>query len=592
LTDALQVRIFYGNVGLRQHGAWGVGSAARRRAPSQAAEPTQVSSITVAGWGSAARVSSPSLRGRLSQGASYAFLVRIKEDAMLLGIDYGTTRTVVATVDRGNYPVVSFHTAAGDTQDWYPSLITACGAVRLYGLDAARHQDDADWVLLRSFKRQLATLGPAAPLALSTGSVTALELLTAFLTQLRRDLVTRSNLHLTPQEPLEAVIAVPANANSNQRFLTLEAFRRAGFQVRGLLNEPSAAGIEYAHHTRSAGPSARRELVVVYDLGGGTFDASVISMAARRHEVVRSAGIAQLGGDDVDTLLLDLACEQAGLRDWTAAEQARLLEECREKKEGLHPNTRRLAIDLARGREGAGVVVVSTSAFYERCQPLVECTLATLEEAMQGLDWGTVAALYVVGGASALPVVGRLLRERYGRKVRTSPYPHAATAIGLAIAADQEAGYQLQERFTRHFGVWREAEDGRAVTFDVVFAKDSVLPAPGEAPLTCIRRYQPTHNIGHFRYLECSQLTDTGDPTGDLTPWDEVYFPFVPALHTAANLQAISITRLQRETPWIEERYTCEAHGIIAVEMQNQTCHYTRRYHLRGTASRAPLQGR
>ena len=195
-------------------------------------------------------------------------------------------------------------------------------------------------------------------------------------------------------------------------------------------------------------------------------------MAARRHEVVRSAGIVQLGGDDVDGLLLELALEQAGGQDWTAAERVRLLEECREKKEGLHPNTRRLAVDLARRREEAGTVVVSTSAFYERCQPLVERTLATLEEAMQGLDWGTVAALYVVGGASALPVVARLLRERYGRKVRTSPYPHAATAIGLAIAADQEAGYELRERFTRHFGVWREAEDGRAVAFDVVFAKD------------------------------------------------------------------------------------------------------------------------
>ena len=95
---------------------------------------------------------------------------------MLLGIDYGTTRTVVAAVDRGNYPVVSFHTAEGDTQDWYPSLIMARGDARLYGLDTARHQDDPDWALLRSFKRQLATLGPAAPLPLGTGAVTALEL--------------------------------------------------------------------------------------------------------------------------------------------------------------------------------------------------------------------------------------------------------------------------------------------------------------------------------------------------------------------------------------------------------------------------------
>jgi molecular chaperone DnaK (HSP70) len=510
---------------------------------------------------------------------------------MLLGIDYGTTRTVVAAVDRGNYPVVSFQTVAGDTQDWYPSLMAVRGDARRYGLEAAGCQDDPSWGLLRSFKRQLATRGPSAPLALGRSAETALALLTAFLTQMRRDLVERSNLRVAPQEALEAMIAVPANANSNQRFLTLEAFRRAGFQVRGLLNEPSAAGIEYAHHARRAAPSARRELVVVYDLGGGTFDAAVISMAARRHEVVRSAGIAQLGGDDVDHLLLALAGAQAGIHDWTPAEEALLLEECREKKEGLHPNTRRLAIDLSRGREEAETVLVSTSAFAERCQPLLERTITTLEEAMHGYDWGAVAALYVVGGASALPQVGRLLRECYGRKVRTSPYPHAATAIGLAIAADQEAGYQLRERFTRHFGVWREAEDGRAVAFDVVFAKDRRLPAPGEAPLTCTRRYQPAHTVGHFRYLECSQLTATGGPAGDLTPWDEVYFPFTPSVADAGALAAVPITRLTWEAPWIEERYTCDAHGIIAVEMHNQTCAYTRRYHLRDSAPRAVPSG-
>ena len=106
---------------------------------------------------------------------------------MLLGIDYGTTRTVVAAVDRGNYPVVSFHTAEGDTQDWYPSLLAARGDARLYGLDAACRQDDPAWALLRSCKRQLATLGPTARIPLGTGAVPALELLTAFLAQLRRD---------------------------------------------------------------------------------------------------------------------------------------------------------------------------------------------------------------------------------------------------------------------------------------------------------------------------------------------------------------------------------------------------------------------
>ena len=84
------------------------------------------------------------------------------------------------------------------------------GDERLFGLDASCCQDDPGWELLRSFKRQLAMLGPTAQPALGSGSVTALALLTAFLIQLRRDLVERSNLRLRPQEALEAVIAVPA----------------------------------------------------------------------------------------------------------------------------------------------------------------------------------------------------------------------------------------------------------------------------------------------------------------------------------------------------------------------------------------------
>ena len=127
------------------------------------------------------------------------------------------------------------------------------------------------------------------------------------------------------------------------------------------------------------------------------------------------------------------------------------------------------------------------------------------------------------------------------------------------------------------------------MAFDVVFAKDHRLPAPGEAPLTSTRWYQPTHTVGHFRYLECSQLTATGAPTGDLTPWDEIYYPFVLALHAVDDLQAIPITRMEREASWIEERYTCDTHGIITVEMENQMCHYARRYHLRGSAPRDPL---
>jgi molecular chaperone DnaK (HSP70) len=506
---------------------------------------------------------------------------------MLLGIDFGTTRTVVAAADRGNYPTVSFQPEDGDTLEWYPSVVAARGDEIVCGFDAAQKQGQTDWHILRSFKRQLGSSGPEDRIEIGEHRLTALELLTGFLTGLRHDLLARSNLRVKRNEKLRAMISVPANANSNQRFITLEAFRRAGFEVRGMMNEPSAAGIEYAHHLSSGG-AAKREVLVVYDLGGGTFDSSVISLVERDHEVLSSEGIAKLGGDNFDIILLDLAMKEAGIDQLADAALIPLLEECRYRKESLHPNTRRITIDLGLAVEGAGEVTVPVSDFYEECRPLIESTIEAMEQVMEksaseaGFDLHEAAAVYLVGGSSDLPLVARLLRERYGKQVRRSPYPHAATAIGLAIAADTDAGYKLRERFTRHFGVWRELNDGRSVTFDPLFEKDTQLPAKGEPPLLSVRRYAPTHNIGAFRYLECSRLDQTGQPQGDIAPWDEILFPFDPALQSDDGLKQTAITRGQRYGNVVEEVYSCDSNGIIEVEIADDANNFSQRYKLRG----------
>ncbi|HMV82208.1 MAG TPA: Hsp70 family protein [Blastocatellia bacterium] len=506
---------------------------------------------------------------------------------MLLGIDFGTTRTVVAAVDRGNYPVISFQPEDGDTLEWYPSVAAAREEEIVFGFDALQKQGDDEWQMLRSFKRLLAAIGPEERIELGELRLTALELLTSFLSALRRDLLARSNLRLKRGKELEAMISVPANANSNQRFLTLEAFRRAGFAVRGMLNEPSAAGIEYAHLLSTTG-TAKRETLVVYDLGGGTFDSSVINLVERDHEVLSSEGIAKLGGDNFDIILLDLAMKAADLHELPDAALLRLLEECRHKKESLHPNTRRITIDLGLGVEGAGEVTIPVSDFYEECRPLIESTIEAMEQVMEksareaGFDLHETAAVYLVGGSSDLPLVARLLREKYGRQVRRSPYPHAATAIGLAIAADTDAGYKLRERFTRHFGVWRELEGGKEVFFDALFEKDTPLPATDEPPLTRVRRYVPTHNLGDFRYLECSRVSETGQPQGDLAPWDEIVFPFDSALQTGNGLKEAPIVRGNGFGNPVKEVYSCDANGIIEVEITDTVSGFSRRYKLRG----------
>jgi molecular chaperone DnaK (HSP70) len=499
---------------------------------------------------------------------------------MLLGIDYGTTHTVVAVADRGNYPVVSFQSENDDPEEWYPSLLAFAreSGERRYGFAARAQEGDSAWSVVRSFKRQLATLGPESSVQLGTINVNALQVLTEFLTQLRLDLYENSNLRLAADEDLEVLISVPANANSNQRFITLEAFRLAGFLVRGTLNEPSAAGVEYAHryrqHKRGSGG---REHVAVYDLGGGTFDAAVISMMDQQHEVLGSDGIGWLGGDDFDRMLLDLALAGSGITDLAPAARLSLLAECREKKEGLHPNTRKVAIDLGRALPGQTEVIVSTADFYDRCRPLIERTVVALEQALEtaAVAWHSVAAVYLVGGSSDLPIVARTLRERYGKLLRRSAYPHATIAIGLAIAADVEAGYQISEHFTRHFGVWREADGGNSVTLDVIFPKETALPAGGEQ-LRSRRRYHPAHNLGHFRFVECGSVDELGQPTGDITVWEEIHFPFIAELEKESSLADVSVQRIPLSHELIEEIYSCNEHGIIEVQIINHATRHQR----------------
>jgi hypothetical protein len=271
----------------------------------------------------------------------------------------------------------------------------------------------------------------------------------------------------------------------------------------------------------------------------------------------------------------------------TQSEAFRLEQQCREKKEAITPNSRKVVIELDAVREGWGEVAVTVKDFYDRCQPLVEQTLRTVEGllARHGIAEGTgesrLDAVYVAGGGSELPLVPRGLRERYGRRVRRSVHGHLTTAIGLAIQADESAGYVLRDRFTRYFGVWREWDDGRRIAFDPLFTKETALPGPREAPLLISRRYVPVHDVGHFRYLECSQLSEQGQPTGEITLWDEIRFPFDPTLRECGDLQSVAVTRSrQAADQQIEEAYTCDAGGSLAVTITNHSSGYLRRFKL------------
>jgi molecular chaperone DnaK (HSP70) len=493
---------------------------------------------------------------------------------MRLGIDFGTTRTVVAVARDGRHPLVAFE-AGDESVDYVPgvaALVAGAGgagelvvgwpAMRAVSSGAATHA-------VRSIKRVAASLPPDEEVPGLPG-VTALALVTAFLVALRRHIEDASNAEASG--PLEVMISVPASASSRQRWLTLEAFRHAGFVPLGLYNEPTAAAIELAHrHFAELGPRSKKRYVVVYDLGGGTFDASAVSLDGRRFDLIATEGLSRLGGDDFDELILAAACESLGI---PPRRDAASLERAREAKEGLRPASKKLLVDLG----AAGAAQLDVADLYTRCTSLIDRTIAQTDLLFERLrdhgidpdDARELGGVYLVGGAAAFPAVTRALRARFGKKLQLAPQPFASTAIGLALAADPGANVIVREAVTRHFGVWREGDAGADKVFDPLIGK-------GATAGVVERRYRPRHSVGHLRFVECGALDTNNQPVQDLVPWADILFPYEADVADPARLP---IVRREQPLAEIAETYTYKPDGTISVTIANLVQNYTRTYEL------------
>ncbi|ANE05383.1 Hsp70 family protein [Corynebacterium crudilactis] len=473
---------------------------------------------------------------------------------MRFGLDLGTTRTIAAAVDRGNYPIVTVEDSLGDAHDFIPSVVALKADKIVAGWDAIEVGTDHS-SFVRSFKRLLSepNVTEATPVSLGEHTRPLGAVLAAFAENVVSAL--RSfQASLGDTSEIELVIGVPANAHSAQRLLTMSAFSSTGITVVGLVNEPSAAAFEYTHrHAKTL--NSKRQAIVVYDLGGGTFDASLIRIDGTHHEVVSSIGISRLGGDDFDELLLQCALKVVGREHDAFGKRAKntLLDECRNAKEALVPQSRRLVLEI-----GDDDVTVPVNDFYDAATPLVAKSLAIMDPliGVGDLKDSDIAGIYLVGGASSLPLVSRLLRERFGRRVHRSPFPSGSTAVGLAIAADPSSGFHLRDRVARGIGVFREHNSGRAVSFDPLIAPDT------DSATVVVRRYTAAHNIGWFRFVEYATVSADGSP-GDISLLSEIKIPFDGSITDVEN------TPIEKfEGPEVEETITVNDNGVASIHIK------------------------
>ncbi|MHB1795360.1 MAG: Hsp70 family protein [Acidobacteriaceae bacterium] len=355
---------------------------------------------------------------------------------LIVGIDLGTTNSEIAAFVDGKVTILG-----SGNKNMLPSVVGLSPAGELLVGEAARNQ----LVLypdrtIRSIKRKM---GSNESVTLGDRQFTPPEISALIL----RELASWAGSQL--DRPVQkAVITVPAYFSDAQRQATREAATLAGLEAVRILNEPTAASLAYGEGSRHT--------AMVYDLGGGTFDVSIVSLEGDITEVLASHGNNRLGGDDFNDLLaehlLSAFQSQHGIdlrsgypvaraRIWWAAEEAK-------RRLSFDPEVtvREEALATVDGKPLHLELEITREEYEEMIRPLVEQTLEHMSKALADAGKGPsdLDAILLVGGSTRTPLVARLIEERTGLTPREEIHPDLCVALGAGVMASRLAGHEVE----------------------------------------------------------------------------------------------------------------------------------------------------
>ena len=372
-----------------------------------------------------------------------------KEERIIVGIDLGTTNSLIAYINDGQPTVMPDHDGKSVL---VPSVIyfdendlasigeiakdklisdpsrTIFSVKRLMGRSFNDVENSKDF-----FSYEILDTDAESLVKVKSGSkyYTPVELSAIILKELkaRAESVLKQEVH-------ECVITVPAYFNDSQRQATKDAGKLAGWNVLRIVNEPTAAALAYGFNKTSE----KSKNIAVYDLGGGTFDLSVLTLEDGIFEVLSTKGDTWLGGDDIDQALLQLIATkfQINLDSLSTSERQQLRLFAEESKKQLSQKDDHSFIFL--GKE----ITVNKDAVDAAIQPIIQKTIDLTINALKDAELKTqdIDDIIMVGGSTRIPAVKDAVSKFFGKKVNDSIDPDQVVALGAAVQADILAGNQ------------------------------------------------------------------------------------------------------------------------------------------------------
>ena len=461
----------------------------------------------------------------------------------IIGIDLGTTNSCVAVMEGGEAKVIVNAEGMRTT----PSVVSFKNGDIAVG-ESARRQAATNLDTVFSIKRHMGT-DYKVHIKSTNKDYTPQEISAMILQNLKATAEAYLGEKVT-----EAVITVPAYFNDAERQATKDAGKIAGLEVKRIINEPTAAALAYGIDKKSD----KEQKVLVYDLGGGTFDVSILELSDGTYEVLSTAGNNRLGGDDFDNRVVDYMVKEfkrtngIDLSTNKSAMFRLKLEAEKAKKDLSGITTTDINIPfIAMDSEGSPVhfdMTLTRSKFEELIRDLVDSTTKSVRQALKdaGITTSDINQVLLVGGSTRIPCVQELVRKELGKEPNRSINPDEVVAMGAAIQGGVLAGdvkdVLLLDVTPLSLGI--ETLGGVST---VLIPRNTTIPTSKSQVFSTAADNQPAVDI-HVLQGERSMAADN---------------------KTLGRFQLSGIPLAPRGVPQIEVKFDIDANGIVHVSAKD-----------------------